>query len=316
MPIFEPLFLSSLLLGSREPFMWLACLLSGAATGMGIHWLLSTLRADDVEQDDEWRYDVTRIQALRQSDVLYRLFQGVIQGLAKLNRAALSGRLPEIQRQVRAAGLSRFWLAEEYLGRLQLIALMLLPVYLYLCVYNLGSMGGLLAVAWFGLTIWFLRRRLAQAAERRLTLIKRRLPYFLDLMTLLMEAGSSFLDALKQGVEEFEGHAIAVEFGRVLTDMNMGKTRREAFHNLRGRLDDQEIDNIVGSIIQSEELGTPLAEVFRTQSDVLRVKRSQRAETIAAEAGVRMLLPGVLIMAAAILIIMGPFMLNYLHFGF
>ena len=199
---------------------------------------------------------------------------------------------------------------------MQLIALLLLPVYVYLCVYNLGAPGGVLAVAWFGLTIWFLRRRLAQAAEHRLTLIKRRLPYFLDLMTLLMEAGSSFLDALKQSVEEFEGHAISVEFGRVLTDMNMGKTRREAFHNLRGRLNDQEIDNIVGSIIQSEELGTPLAEVFRTQSDVLRLKRSQRAETIAAEAGVRMLLPGVLIMAAAILIIMGPFMLNYLHFGF
>jgi len=165
------------------------------------------------------------------------------------------------------------------------------------------------------MTVWFLRRRLAQAAERRLVLIKRRMPYFLDLMTLLMEAGSSFLDALKQSVQEFEGHPIAAEFGRVLTDMNMGKTRREAFDNLRDRLSDDEISSIVGSIIQSEHLGTPLAEVFRTQSDVLRVKRSQRAETVAAEAGVRMLLPGVLIMAAAVLLILGPFMLNYLRFG-
>ena len=156
---------------------------------------------------------------------------------------------------------------------------------------------------------------MTQAAQYRLTLIKRRLPYFLDLMTLLMEAGASFLDALKQSVQEFSGHAIADEFGRVLTDMNMGKTRRESFDNLRHRLSDDEISSIVGSIIQSEELGTPLAEVFRTQSDVLRVKRSQRAETIAAEAAVRMLLPGVLIMAAAVLLILGPFMLNYLRIG-
>jgi tight adherence protein C len=120
---------------------------------------------------------------------------------------------------------------------------------------------------------------------------------------------------LKQSVQEFEGHPIAAEFGRVLTDVNMGKTRREAFDNLRDRLSDDEISSIVGSIIQSEHLGTPLAEVFRTQSDVLRVKRSQRAETVAAEAGVRMLLPGVLIMAAAVLLILGPFMLNYLRFG-
>ncbi|MFO7908343.1 MAG: type II secretion system F family protein [Pirellulaceae bacterium] len=315
MPIFDLPAVASLSLGADVLLMWLACLTSGAATGVGIRWLLSALRADDLQQDDEWRYDVSRIQALRRLDVLYRLFQVVIQGLARVNRAALSGRLPEIQRQIRAAGLSRFWLAEEYLGRMQLIALMLFPAYLYLCAGNVGVGGIALAVAWFLLTIWFLRRRLAQAAGRRLTLIKRRMPYFLDLMTLLMEAGASFWDALKQSVEEFEGHAISVEFGRVLTDMNMGKTRREAFHNLRGRLNDQEMDNIVGSIIQSEELGTPLAEVFRTQSDVLRVKRSQRAETIAAEAGVRMLLPGVLIMAAAVLIILGPFMLNYLHFG-
>jgi len=300
---------------SEALFMWLACLASGAATGGGAYWLLSTLRGEGVHQDDEWRYDVSRINALRRSDALFRLFQPVIQFFAGMNRAVLPGRLPEILRQVRAAGLSRFWLAEEYLGRMQLIALGLFPVYLYVSVHNIGTAGVGVAFVWAMLTVWFLRRRLAQAAARRLVFIKRRMPFFLDLMTLLMEAGSSFLDALKQSVDEFEGHAIAEEFGRVLADMNMGKTRREAFHNLRSRLNDDEIDNIVGSIIQSEELGTPLAEVFRTQSDVLRLKRSQRAETIAAEAGVRMLLPGVLIMAAAVLIILGPFMLNYIHFG-
>jgi tight adherence protein C len=97
--------------------------------------------------------------------------------------------------------------------------------------------------------------------------------------------------------------------------MNMGKARTEAFDNLRFRLNDDEISSIVGSIIQSEELGTPLSHIFRTQADLLRVKRSQRAETIAGEAGVNMLLPGVLVMAAAVLIILGPFALNYLLFG-
>jgi tight adherence protein C len=126
-----------------------------------------------------------------------------------------------------------------------------------------------------------------------------------------MEAGSSFINALKQGVVEFEGQAVATEFGRVITDMNMGKARTEAFDNLRRRLNDDEIGSIVGSIIQSEELGTPISDIFRTQADVLRVKRSQRAETIANEAGVNMLLPGVLIMAATVLIILGPFLLNY-----
>ncbi|MDP6060927.1 MAG: hypothetical protein QGH33_18615, partial [Pirellulaceae bacterium] len=62
-------------------------------------------------------------------------------------------------------------------------------------------------------------------------------------------------------------------------------------------------------------LGTPLSNIFRTQADILRVKRSQRAETIAGEAGVNMLLPGILVMASAVLIILGPFALNYFMFG-
>jgi tight adherence protein C len=58
-----------------------------------------------------------------------------------------------------------------------------------------------------------------------------------------------------------------------------------------------------------------LGQIFRTQADVLRLKRSQQAEVVAGEAGVNMLLPGVLVMASTVLIILGPFLLNYLKFG-
>jgi tight adherence protein C len=101
----------------------------------------------------------------------------------------------------------------------------------------------------------------------------------------------------------------------VLADMNMGKTRAEAFQAMQDRLNDDEITSIIGTILQGENLGTPLANIFRTQADVLRIKRTQRAELLAGEAGVNMLLPGVLIMAATVLIILGPFLLNYLKFG-
>ena len=49
---------------------------------------------------------------------------------------------------------------------------------------------------------------------------------------------------------------------------------------------------------------------------MLRLKRTQHAEAIAGEAGVKMLLPAVLVMAATVLIIVAPFLLNYLAIGF
>lgn len=289
----------------------LPCAVLGLSGAIVVWWVLQALSSDDMQQDAEWRYDVSRINALRRMDSIYRLFHPMIKILAKLNQAAFADKLPEVAREILAAGLTRYWLPEEYLARGQMMALLLFPVYLYFCYTYMGAAGVVSAIMMTGVTAWYMRRRLTKLAERRLVLIKRRIPFLLDLLTLLMESGSSFLNALKQSVHEFHGHPVAVEFGRVLTDMNMGKARTEAFDNMRRRLNDDEITGIVGSIIQSEELGTPLAQIFRTQADVLRVKRSQRAETIAGEAGVQMLLPAMLVMASTVLIILGPFLLNY-----
>lgn len=292
------------------------CLPMGASAALLTWWVLQALAVEDLAQEAEWRYDISRINGLRSLDPVYRLFQLPIQFMAKLNRAAFHGSLKEIQREILAAGKSRFWLPEEFLARCQLIALLMAPFYLYFCISYMGPSGVFTALLMSVVTAWILRRRLTRQAQRRLLLIKRRMPFLLDLLTLLMEAGASFLNALKQGVNEFGEHPISQEFGRVLADMNMGKARTEAFHNLRSRLQDDEISSIVGAIIQSEELGTPLAHIFRTQADVLRVKRTQRAETIAGEAGVNMLLPAVLIMASTVLVILGPFALNYMLFEF
>jgi len=305
-----------MLIAAGSPGLLMAANITiGLAVAIFVYWLYQVLRSEDLPQDKEWRYDVTRINELRRIDIFYRVFQPVIQLLAAFNRAAFRDALPEIQREIQAAGLPRFWLAEEYLARAELFALGLTPLYGYFFFQALGMAGLLAAAGMTIITAYFLRRRLAARARWRLLMIKRRMPFLLDLLTLLMEAGASFLNALTQGVKEFHGHPVAEEFGRVLTDMNLGKTRYEAFSAMRDRLSDDEITSIIGAILQGEELGTPLAHIFRTQADLLRLKRTQRAETVAGEAGVNMLLPGVLIMVATVLIIIGPFLMNYLQFG-
>jgi tight adherence protein C len=189
------------------------------------------------------------------------------------------------------------------------------PLYIYFCYVNFDVPGLMLAMLAIVLTAWVLRRRLARQAAQRLQAIKRRLPFVLDLLTLLMEAGSTFLRAMGEVVEEYAGHPVADEFGHVLSDIHLGKSRQEAFAGLRRRLADDEITSIVGAMVQGEHLGTPLAQILRTQADVLRVKRTQRAERIAGEAAVKMLLPGVLVMIATVLVIVAPFVINYLAIG-
>jgi tight adherence protein C len=296
--------------------MWLASVLIGGAVLMVAWWFFAALLADDPDADAEWRYDRVRIAELKRQDFMYRALQPLFAGLGRLNRITFRDSLPEVQRELQAAGLPRYWLPEEYLARCELLALLLSPAMIASCIGIMGPLGIVMGVVLVALTAWLLRRRLAVLARQRLTLIKRRLPFLLDLLTLLMEAGSSLLQALDEAVHEFRGQPVAEEFGRVLADIRMGRTRTEAFLAMRERLQDAEVGGVIGSIIQGEHLGTPLAQVFRMQADVLRVKRTQRAETIAAEAGVQMLLPGILVMAAAVLVILGPFALNYFSFGF
>jgi tight adherence protein C len=278
-----------------------------------IRTVLNTLHSADLEQDEGWRYDVNRINELRRVDLLYRALQPVMQAFARINRVAFHDYLPEIGREIQAAGLPRFWTPEEYLAKLEVIALLLSPGYVYGFVSMMGPAGGVTAIVMTVVTAWLLRRRLASRARYRLMQIKRRLPFLLDLLTLLMEAGSTFLQALADAVEQFGEHAVGYEFGRVLSEINMGKGRTGALEALRDRLSDDEITSIVGSIIQGEELGTPLARLFRIQADVLRIKRTQRAETIAGEAGVKMLLPAIMVMASTVLIILGPFVLGFIY---
>lgn len=293
----------------------IANVLIGLAVGVLSYWVIRVLRTEDLEQGSEWRYDVSRINELRRLDFFYRLFQPVLQPMAVVNRKFFRGTMPVMQREIQTSGLPRYWLPEEYLAKAELMALFMTPLWLYV-FYNFFDSQGLVLIPFLVIvTAWYLRRRLATLARTRLRQIKRRMPFLLDLLTLLMEAGSTFLGAMRQAVEEFHGHPVAQEFGRVLADMNMGKTRAEAFQAMRERLNDDEITSIISSILQGENLGTPLANIFRTQADVLRIKRTQRAEQLAGEAGVNMLLPGVLIMAATVIIIIGPFFLNYIKFG-
>ncbi len=308
--------LAPLLAAETAELAVLASVAAGGATSLAAWWVWRVLQTEDAAHGAHWRYDVTRMNELRRLDPWYRSFQTVIQGLARLNRVVFPDRLPAIQREILAAGLPRYWLPEEYLAKGELIALLLTPLYLYFALAWMGVSGVLLALAGTVLTVVVFRRQLTRRAQARLVAIKRRMPFLLDLMTLLMEAGATFLGSLEQAVGEYRGHPLSQEFNRVLMDMRMGKTRVQAFEAMRDRLQDDEITGILGSMVQAEQLGTPLSAVFRTQADVLRLKRSQRAEALAAEAGVKMLLPGVLVMAASVIVILGPFMMNFLIFGF
>jgi tight adherence protein C len=60
-------------------------------------------------------------------------------------------------------------------------------------------------------------------------------------------------------------------------------------------------------MIQSERMGTSIAQALRTQASFIRVQRGQKAEEIAAKLPVKIMIPMLLFIFPAILIVvLGP----------
>src|SRR5690606_39895807 len=96
-------------------------------------------------------------------------------------------------------------------------------------------------------------------------------------------------------------------FRRLLHEMRIGKSRREAMREMAARCDVDDLNVFVSSIIQADQLGVSITQVLRTQSRQIRIKRRQRAEEAAHKAPIKMLFPMVfLIFPAVYAVILGP----------
>lgn len=147
---------------------------------------------------------------------------------------------------------------------------------------------------------------LGQQIKKRKHRITRALPDALDLLTISVEAGLGFDIALKRVTEKWDDD-LSQEFKRVLSDISLGRTRRDALRDLATRTDVEDVQIFVSAMIQAEQLGVSIAKILRLQSDQMRQRRRQRAEEQAQRAPILMLFPMVfLIFPSIFVVILGP----------
>lgn len=150
--------------------------------------------------------------------------------------------------------------------------------------------------------------RVRAAAKQRAKQLERSLPNAMDLCVLCMGAGADFPGALRFVVHELgAAHAVCrEELSFVRDELALGRTRSEALRELAERSGSMAVREFVAAICQSEEKGTPLIEALSIQSSTLRQRRSVRAEELAAQAGIKMMLPLMLLVSSLLLIVFGP----------
>lgn len=165
-------------------------------------------------------------------------------------------------------------------------------------------LGFFMPVVWLGSRI-----------RRRQTEIVRSLPDALDLLTICVEAGLGFDAAMSKVVEKWNNE-LSKSFARALQEIQLGKLRREALRNMADSMDVPDVSTFVAAVIQADQLGVSISKVLRIQSDQMRVRRRQRAEELARQAPIKMLLPiAFLIFPSLFIILLGPALLTVKNSG-
>jgi tight adherence protein C len=173
-----------------------------------------------------------------------------------------------------------------------------------------GSMQMIVTLALAGGGFLLPNMWLKSKAKQRQKAILKSLPDAIDLLTTSVEAGLGIDAALGQVAEKVRG-PISVEIRRVLRDIAMGSSRRDALIQFAERTQLPDVQQFVNAIVQAEQMGVSLGQVIRVQADQMRVKRRQRAEQQAYKAPVKMVFPLVLFIFPAIfVVVLGPAMLQ------
>jgi tight adherence protein C len=136
--------------------------------------------------------------------------------------------------------------------------------------------------------------------------IRLSMPDAMDLMSVCVESGLTFEGAMSKVAERYHNR-LGLEFAQVLSEIRLGRQRREAMANLGARTGVDEVNGFAQAVIQSDALGTGIAKVLHIQSEELRRKRRQRAQEQGAKASLKMLFPMVLFIFPALwIVLLGP----------
>ena len=215
-----------------------------------------------------------------------------------------------LRRTLVAAGSPEYYTAEEYLALSLLTGVALGGVFeLVYVLWPPHQLSFMIAVVGLVLGTGLNLYQLYSRADNRVRLISKRVPYAIDLIALAMGAGATFTEAVSAVVRKArdeEEDPFHTELRAMLAEIELGTTRRQALMNLADRVPLDLLRSIVASVIQAEELGTPLADVLHSEATLLRMQRSVRAENAAAVASVRILVPSLLILMSVVLAVFAP----------
>ena len=162
-------------------------------------------------------------------------------------------------------------------------------------------------VGYFAPLLW-----LEQRISARRRQIQRSLAEATDLLTLVVESGMSLDEGMLSITERFH-NALGDEIGKVLREIRLGRPRMAALEHMAETTGVADLHHLVESIVQSDQMGVPIARLLRVQAMEMRRRQRQTAQERAAQASSRMVFPMVgCIFPVLWIVLLGPAIIQIL----
>jgi len=293
--------------------------LVAVAIGLIVYVVLTQAHEKQVVRESLRQLEGYEVENVRDQELLVpfseRALAPVMGGLTNLGRRFTPvGYVDNIRRKFVWAGLGTADGVDRFLAIRVITAGLVLPILFVMLVVNPLGMDGtmnllitalLCAVLIMGPDAWLSRK----VAERQLEL-QQKLPDVLDLLTISVEAGLGFEQALDRTIAAVPG-ALSDEFARMLGETRAGASRADAMRAMEERTNVPEVRSFVLAILQADTFGVSIGRVLRAQSEEMRIKRRQLAQEKAQKAPVKMLIPMVFcVFPALFVVVIGPAIIN------
>lgn len=216
------------------------------------------------------------------------------------------------EEDVRALGMEKVVSVDQLIA----LKLTLFFIALFYAIMMLAMLPWIFSVVlavfgWMYVDLW-----LKDQITRRKNKIRQKLPFFLDMLTLSVEAGLEFTAAVNKIVTKMEPTPLREELVIFLRQMQLGMSRKDSLKAMADRLNIQQVNSMVSALIQAAEMGASVGGALRTQSEIMSAERFTDAEKKGAEASQKMLIPMVLFIVPAImLVILGPLVISFVTGG-
>lgn len=301
------------------PLLLITTLLIAGAVGAVIFTVASQLDERQMVRQSLRQLHGYEVENRRDQELLdplrERAFKPVMDGLSGLGRRLTPvGYIEKVRLKFVHMGQGDPTAVDRFLALRAATVVGAVLVFIFVFIVNITPFSGKMQLAVGGLLMAVLLigpdSVLNRKVEDRQKRIQRELPDVLDLLTISVEAGLGFEQALDRVIHAVPG-PLTDEFSRMLGETRAGASRADAMRAMDERCNTPELRSFVLAVIQADQFGVSIGRVLRGQAEEMRVKRRQLAQERAQKAPVKMLIPMVFcIFPSLFLVILGPAMIS------